>query len=237
MPIRQFTQDKTEKMSVSETIRKRIKSSGKRFFACDNVSEFIEEGEKEELILELSEKFDAVLDALLIDRENDPNSKETGHRLAKMYIREIMAGRYEPEPKVTAFPNEDQDAYHGMLVIRAEIRSVCSHHHQTVNGTAYIGIIPNGHVLGLSKYIRLAQWASRRGTLQEELCGRIKNLIVEKTGTDNCAVYIEARHGCCEQRGVMAHNSLTQTTVLGGAFNDQKTREEFFNQISLQKQA
>lgn len=222
-------------MSVSERIRNRIRSSGRRFFACDNVSEFIQDGEKDELILELTEKFNSVLDSLLIDRENDPNSKETGKRLAKMYINEIMSGRYEPMPNVTAFPNEGTEAYQGMIVIRAEIKSMCSHHHQPVQGVAYIGIIPNGKVLGLSKYIRIAQWESRRGTLQEELCGRIQRTISQLTDSKDVAVYIQATHGCCENRGVSAYNSLTQTTVLGGSFKtDNKVREEFYNNIKMQ---
>jgi GTP cyclohydrolase I len=58
------------------------------------------------------------LDALLIDREDDPNSKETAERLAKMYFNEIMAGRYEPRPELTSFPNNSQDRYDGMLVVR-----------------------------------------------------------------------------------------------------------------------
>lgn len=88
----------------------------------------------------------------------------------------------------------------------------------------------------LSKYIRLAQWAARRGTLQEELCVHIRELISEKTGTDNIAVYIEATHGCCENRGVNTNNSLTQTASLGGVFKtDPSVKSEFYDNIRLQK--
>ena len=142
---------------VSKRIKNRINREGKRFFACDNVSEFIWEGEKEELIVELTSKFEGVLDSLIIDTDNDPNSKGTAKRLAKMYINEIMRGRYHDEPDVTSFPNDGShgtDPYKGMLVVRAELKSMCSHHHQPVTGTAYIGVIPNTHVIGLSKYIR-----------------------------------------------------------------------------------
>ena len=223
-------------MQVSDRIKLRLKENNKRFFACDNVSEFILDGEQDELILELTEKFNSVLDSLIIDRENDPNSHETGKRLAKMYVREIMEGRYSPEPNVTAFPNEGSDRYDGMIVVRAEIRSMCSHHHQPVVGEAFIGIIPNGKVLGLSKYIRLAQWAARRGTLQEELCVHIRQLISEKTGTEDVAVQISARHGCCENRGVMAKNSNTQTASLGGCFKEHRVRDEFYSNLLLNKE-
>lgn len=220
---------------VSERIKDRIKASGKRFFACDNISDFIEEGEDNELVLELTEKFNAVLDSLIIDRDNDPNSHETGKRLAKMYLFETMAGRYEKAPKVTAFPNDGEERYKGMLVIRAEIKSMCSHHHQPVWGTAYIGIIPGQKVIGLSKYIRLAQWHARRGTLQEELTVHICNAIMKATECEDVAVHVQAEHGCCVFRGVNAHSSATQTTVLRGQFHAMDVKAEFFNNITLQR--
>ena len=223
-------------MTVSETIRQRIKAAGARFNANDNISAYIEPGERDQLIDELNARFDAVLDSLIIDRENDPNSHDTGRRLAKMYVKELMRGRYDPIPAATAFPNDSEDRYQGMLVVRSELRSVCSHHHQPVHGVAYIGIIAAGKLIGLSKYTRIAQWCARRGTLQEELCNDIAREIQRATDSENVAVYIQASHGCCENRGIMAHSSLTQTTVLRGAFfHDQSTKKEFFDNVKLQQ--
>jgi len=223
-------------MSVSETIRNRLEQAGARYWAGDNISQYIQPQEYDPLIAELNAKFDAVLDSLIIDRKNDPNSRDTGKRLAKMYINEIMSGRYEPAPDVTAFPNDTETGYKGMLVVRAELRSLCSHHHQPVTGVAYIGIIAAKKLLGLSKYIRIAQWCARRGTLQEELCNDIAREIQKATGTDDVAVYIQATHGCCENRGIMAHSSLTQTTVLLGGFDkDPGTKKEFMDNIKLQQ--
>ena len=222
-------------MSVSETIRNRIKAAGGRYWAGDNISEYIHFDEYDRLIEETTGAFEQVLDALVIDRETDPNSKGTAKRLAKMYFNEIMAGRYEPNPDATAFPNDSADRYEGMLVVRSELRSMCSHHHQPVAGVAYIGIIAAQKLIGLSKYTRLAQWCSRRGTLQEELCNDIAREIMKATGSEDVAVYIEAEHGCCVNRGIMAHSSLTQTTVLHGAFkHDSSTKKEFFDNIKLQ---
>ena len=216
-------------------IRARMKREGRRFWAGDNISEYISDTVKEKLIDEATLAFEGVLDALLIDRENDPNSKGTARRLAKMYYNEIMAGRYEPAPDATAFPNDSAERYEGMLVVRSELRSMCSHHHQPVSGVAYIGIIAAEKLIGLSKYTRIAQWCARRGTLQEELCIDIANEIMAATGSKNVGVYIEAQHGCCTNRGIMAHSSLTQTTVLKGAFKDDAgTKKEFFDNILLQ---
>ena len=224
-------------MSKSEQIKARLEDEGIRYWAGDNISHVLQEGDKQELIDELTPKFEAVLDSLVIDRANDPNSMDTGRRLAKMYINELMQGRYDPMPNATAFPNHIENGYEGMLVVRSELRSMCSHHHQPVVGVAYIGIIAADKLIGLSKYTRIAQWCARRGTLQEELNNVIADEIQKATGTKNVGVYIQATHGCCENRGIKAHSSLTQTTVLRGAFNeDPGTKKEFMDNIKLQQQ-
>jgi len=222
---------------LSDVIRMQMKRRGKRFWAGDNISDYVDEEQKEVLIDEATKAFEKVLDTLLIDRENDPNSKGTARRLAKMYYNEIMAGRYEPAPDATAFPNDSQDRYEGMLVVRSELRSMCSHHHQPVSGVAYIGIIAAQKLIGLSKYTRIAQWCARRGTLQEELCNDIAREIEKATGAQDLGVYIQMTHGCCENRGIMAKSSLTQTTVLKGAFKDDPgTKKEFFDNIKMQQE-
>jgi GTP cyclohydrolase I len=225
-----------ESAYLADAIRFRMKRDNKRFWAGDNISDYVDEQTKEQLINEATQAFERVLDILLIDRENDPNSKGTARRLAKMYFNEIMVGRYEASPNATAFPNDTDAAYDGMLVVRSELKSMCSHHHQPVTGVAYIGIIAGPMLIGLSKYTRIAQWCARRGTLQEELCMDIAREIEFATGSKDVAVYIQATHGCCENRGIMAHSSLTQTTVLRGAFkSDQSVKKEFFDNIKLQQ--
>ncbi len=222
---------------LGDAIRFKMKRDNKRFWAGDNISEYVSEADKEQLISDAAEAFETVLDRLLIDRENDPNSKGTARRLAKMYFNEVMAGRYETAPNATAFPNDGEDRYEGMLVVRSELRSMCSHHHQPVTGVAYIGIIAAEKLIGLSKYTRIAQWCARRGTLQEELCNDIAREIQKATGATDLGVYIQATHGCCENRGIMAHSSLTQTTVLKGAFKDDLgTKKEFMDNIKMQQE-
>ena len=224
-------------MSKSLELKQRLEDAGVRYWAGDNISYVMQKGDKEALIEELTPKFESILDSLLIDRHNDPNSMDTGRRLAKMYINELMVGRYDPMPKATAFPNHVDDGYKGMLVVRSEIKSMCSHHHQPVNGVAYIGIIAAETLIGLSKYTRIAQWCARRGTLQEELNNVIANEIQQATGSPNVGVYLQATHGCCENRGIGAHSSLTQTTVLRGAFGDDPgTKKEFMDNIKLQQE-
>ena len=228
-------------MKKYEEIIERCKAADKRYWAGDNIARLLQSGDKEKLIDEATEAFETVLDTLIIDRHTDPNSQGTARRLAKMYFNEIMAGRYNYRPDATAFPNEPDDItnekYEGMLVVRSELKSMCSHHHQPVTGVAYIGIIAADTLIGLSKYTRIAQWCARRGTLQEELCNDIAREIQRATGSGDVGVYIQATHGCCENRGIMAHSSLTQTTVLKGAFKDDAgTKKEFFDNIKLQQE-
>ena len=182
-------------MIKTNEIKARLIKADMRYWAGDNISAVLEQGDKEKLIDEAAIAFEGVLDALLIDRYNDPNSKGTAKRLAKMYYNEIMAGRYDAAPSATAFPNDSADRYAGMLVVRSELKSMCSHHHQPVAGVAYIGIIAADKLIGLSKYTRIAQWCARRGTLQEELANDIAREIQLATDTEHLGVYIQATHG------------------------------------------
>ena len=227
---------KYEDASISELIKERLEDAGMRYWANDNISSVLEEGDKEKLIQEAIPAFENVLQKLLIDTKTDPNSQDTARRMAKMYINEIMSGRYDPMPNPSAFPNYIENGYEGMLVVRSELTSLCSHHHQTVKGVAYIGIIAGPKLLGLSKYTRIAQWCAMRGTLQEELNVMIANEMQKQTGSEHVGVYVQATHGCCENRGIKAHSSLTQTTVLRGAFKDDPAKKkEFIDNVKLQQ--
>ena len=224
-------------MSKVDEIKAKLDAQGIRYWANDNISEVLEPGDKQKLIDEAVPAFENVLQKLLIDTKTDPNSQDTARRMAKMYYNEIISGRYDPMPNPSAFPNFIEGGYEGMLVVRSELTSLCSHHHQTVKGVAYIGIIAGPKLLGLSKYTRIAQWCAMRGTLQEELNVMIANEIQEQTGSEHVGVYVQATHGCCENRGIKAHSSLTQTTVLRGAFkNDPATKKEFIDNVKLQQE-
>ena len=224
-------------MSKVEEIKTKLEQAGIRYWANDNISSVLEEGDKQAIIEEAIPAFENVLQKLLIDTKTDPNSQDTARRMAKMYINEIMSGRYDEMPNPSAFPNYIENGYEGMLVVRSELTSLCSHHHQTVKGVAYIGILAGPKLLGLSKYTRIAQWCAMRGTLQEELNVMIADAIQEQTGSNDVGVYVQATHGCCENRGIRAHSSLTQTTVLRGAFKeDPGTKKEFIDNVKLQQQ-
>ena len=175
-------------MNVKDKIKQRLVDNNVRYWANDNIADYIEEGEKQQLIDEAVPAFENMLQHLLIDTKTDPNSQDTARRMAKMYINEIMSGRYDKMPNPSSFPNYIEGGYEGMLVVRSELTSLCSHHHQTVKGVAYIGIIAGPKLLGLSKYTRIAQWCAMRGTLQEDLNGMIANAIQKETGSEHVGV-------------------------------------------------
>ena len=97
--IRNFDDQITNKL-ISEIIRDRIKSSGTRFSANDNISDFINPGELEILEKEVASRVKDLLKSLVIDVENDHNTQETAERVSKMYLNEVFKGRYHEQPKL-----------------------------------------------------------------------------------------------------------------------------------------
>ena len=123
---------------MSVKIRERILAARKRFHANDNIAEFIQPGELDHLLDEVSEKMQTVLDSMVIDTENDHNTQDTARRVAKMYLKEVFKGRYTESPAVTEFPNAEH-LNELMIVGPITVRSACSHHLCPVIGQIWIG--------------------------------------------------------------------------------------------------
>ena len=221
---------------MSLVIRERLKKNKSRFFANDNISEFIEnEQELELLVNEVAEKFQGVLHSLIIDTSNDHNTQDTARRVAKMFVKETFNGRYAPAPKVTAFPNVTE--YDELYVTGPiSIRSTCAHHFQNIVGKAYIGVFPGKNVIGLSKFNRITDWIASRPQIQEEMTVQIADAIEKETQAEGVAVLVQAEHHCMTQRGVKEHESDMTTSVMRGAFRkDPSLKQEFFNIIHKMK--
>lgn len=215
-------------MKTSQTIRQRLQEAGKRFHANDNISEFIQDGEIHALQDEVQEAMQAVLEALVIDTENDHNTQETAKRVAKMFVHETFGGRYTPAPRVTAFPNMGYEGLYTSGPI--SIRSTCAHHFQNIVGKCWVGIVPNGEVIGLSKFNRIIHHIAERPQIQEEMTTEIANALCEHAKTDNIAVIVKAEHHCMTHRGVKEHESDMTTSVMRGRFMEDPTlRKEFYD--------
>ena len=218
---------------VSMKIRERILAARKRFHANDNIAEFIEPGELEQLLDEVSSKMHGVLESLVIDTESDHNTADTARRVAKMYLQEVFKGRYVQGPDVTEFPNAEH-LNELMIVGPITVRSACSHHFCPVIGNIWIGVVPNQHtnVIGLSKYARLAEWVMGRPQIQEEAVVQLADLIQRKTQPDGLSIVMEASHYCMGWRGVKDMDSKMINSVMRGSFlKDANLRREFLSLI------
>jgi|TARA_R110001592_G_scaffold34699_4_gene119028 GTP cyclohydrolase I len=188
------------------------------------------EDEKRIMIANAEIAFGNFLDALKVNWKEDPNSDKTPYRVAKAYVNDLWAGRYEAPPSITTFPS---DGYDGMVFEGGiPLTSMCSHHHQTIMGKVHVAYIPgkDSQVIGLSKLNRLVEHFARRGAIQEQLTVAIHNamhtIISDNAGV---AVMIDATHNCVQCRGVKHGGATMKTSKLTGAFKDDpSTRNEFY---------
>lgn len=220
---------------ISETIRRRLMLEKVSMNANNPIGEHLLAGELDQLQIELEEKMQAVLDTLLIDTTSDHNTEKTAARVAKMYLREVFAGRYQPPPPMTDFPNVGRldEVY---TVGPITIRSACSHHLCPIEGELWCGVIPSARVIGLSKFSRIARWVMARPQIQEEaimqLADKLETLIQPK----GLALVMKARHSCMTWRGVMEHDTTMTTSVMRGYFKHAaQCRQEFFSAIGGQR--
>jgi GTP cyclohydrolase IA len=214
---------------VSERIRYRLVSAGCRHHANDNIAPYIEPGELDALQAEVQAKMQEVLQSLVIDTESDHNTQETAKRVAKMFVREVFAGRYAQAPTVTEFPNISR-LNELMIVGPITVRSACSHHLCPIIGRVWIGIMPNEHsnLIGLSKYVRLTDWIMNRPQIQEEAVIMLANELETRVKPDGLAVVMEADHFCMHWRGVKDIEAAMTNSVMRGAFlTDANLRREF----------
>ena len=215
---------------MSEVIRKRIETAGRRYHANDNIAEFIHsDAEREALRSEVESKVQALLESLVIDTANDHNTQDTARRVTKMYLREVFRGRYEPMPPVTDFPNVER--LNELLVVGPiTVRSACSHHLCPIIGKVWIGVLPNSEsrLIGLSKYARVADWIMSRPQIQEEAVKMLADELERLLRPDGLAVVMKADHFCMHWRGVKDDATMMVNSVMRGSFlKDHILRSEF----------
>lgn len=228
-PHPDLTEPVDEGTPVSVKIRERLAAARRRYNANDNIADFIQPGELERLLDEVTDKMQGVLDSMVIDTEGDHNTSNTARRVAKMYVNEVFKGRYVHAPTITEFPNAER-LNELMIVGPITVRSACSHHFCPVIGKLWIGVLPNEHtnVIGLSKYARLAEWVMGRPQIQEEAVVQLADLIQTKTKPDGLAIVMEATHYCMAWRGVKDMDSKMINSVMRGVFlKDMNLRREF----------
>ncbi len=222
---------------VSDRIRERLKERNISFFANDNLAECIESGELKELEKEVSVRIKDLLKSLIIDIDNDHNTRETAERVARMYINEVFKGRYHKQPKVTSFPNVKQlDEIYTVGPIT--VRSACSHHFVPIMGHCWIGIKPGSRVIGLSKFSRVADWVFSRPHIQEEAVMILADEIEKLCDPQGLGIIIKADHYCMKLRGVKESQcSMVNSVVRGDFRHDSSLKQEFFELVRQQETA
>lgn len=174
--------------------------------------------------------FEEIMNIMGLDLTDD-SLKGTPKRVAKMFIKEIFSGlNPENKPKVSLF--ENKFGYRQMLVERdIKVQSFCEHHFLPIYGKAHIAYIANGQVIGLSKINRIVDYYARRPQVQERLTIQIANELKKALGTEDIAVYIDAKHMCVQARGIEHEGSSTVTAEYSGKFLNENTRDEFLQAI------
>ncbi len=219
---------------ASERIRQRLVAAGQRFHANDNIADFLEDGDLEDLQAEVAEHVQQMLHCLVIDTRDDHNTKETAKRVAKMYVREVFSGRYLKMPRITEFPNAER--LNELLIVGPiTLRSACSHHLCPIIGKVWIGILPRpgSKLIGLSKYTRLCEWIMSRPQIQEEAVIQFADTLEERVAPEGLAIVVESNHFCMRWRGVKDSDTIMTNSVMRGAFLiNADLRREFLSLLS-----
>ena len=175
--------------------------------------------------MDLDAAADAVSDlmrALGMD-PNDPSLTRTPQRVARAYA-ELLSPR---EFGLTTFPNEE--GYDELVVARdIPFTSICEHHLLPFVGTASVGYLPGGRILGLSKLARVVELFGRRPQVQERMTKQIATWLDQHLRPRGVGVVLRAEHTCMTLRGVQAKGASTVTSALLGSLRDDpRTRGEF----------
>lgn len=233
MPTDENSTASASSQAVSARIRTRLREAGRRTHANDNIAEFID-GPRELKALEdeVAERMQALLESLVIDTENDHNTRGTARRVARMFINEVFKGRFHPRPPLTEFPNVEH-LNELMIVGPIAVRSACSHHFVPIIGRLWIGVLPNEHsnLIGLSKFSRVADWVMSRPQIQEEAIMQLADILEQTLRPDGIAIVLEADHLCTQWRGVKDNSHMTNSVMRGAFLSNAQSRQEFLDLV------
>jgi GTP cyclohydrolase I len=219
--------------TVSERVRRRLQTAGRRFHANDNIAEFVEgEAELKGLEDELAARMHDLLETLVIDTKSDHNTRGTARRVARMFLHEVFKGRYHRMPAVTEFPNAAR-LNELMIVGPITVRSACSHHLAPILGKLWIGVLPNeqSNLIGLSKFSRIADWVMSRPQIQEEAVMQLADLLEARIRPDGLGIVLEADHFCTHWRGVKDESHMTNSVMRGAFLSNPELRKEFLQLV------
>ena len=171
---------------------------------------------------------------VIVNLGEDPSREgllKTPERVAK--AMQFLTQGYDQNPQGILKSAMFAEKYDEMVIVKdIEVYSLCEHHMLPFFGKCHIAYIPNGHIVGLSKFPRMVDAFSRRLQVQERLTDQIRDCLDETLNPQGVAVCIEAQHLCMQMRGVQKQNSITTTSAFSGAFMEEDiTRQEFMGLV------
>jgi GTP cyclohydrolase IA len=155
---------------------------------------------------------------------------ETPKRVTRAY-EEYFSGYGEDPEAILSKTFSETEGYDEMIALRG-IRFVshCEHHIAPIVGRAWIGYIPNGRVVGISKLARVVDIYAKRLQIQEKMTAQIANAIETVLQPQGVAVVLKAEHHCMTARGIMKPGTDLVTSRMLGVFRDNAiTRQEFMS--------
>ncbi len=182
------------------------------------------------LLEDLSGHYRAIIEGLG-ENPNREGLQDTPMRAAK--AMQFLTCGYQQDLSDLVNNAVFESAMDEMVVVQdIELYSMCEHHMLPFIGKCHIAYLPQGKVLGLSKFARIVDMYARRLQIQENLTKQIAEAIESVTDAKGVAVVIEAQHMCMMMRGVEKQNSRMKTSMMLGQFRkSQATRTEFLNLI------
>ena len=171
---------------------------------------------------------------VIVNLGEDPSREgllKTPERVAK--AMQFLTQGYDQNPQEILKSAMFAEKYDEMVIVKnIEVYSLCEHHMLPFFGKCHIAYIPDGHIVGLSKFPRMVDAFSRRLQVQERLTDQIRDCLDETLNPQGVAVCIEAQHLCMQMRGVQKQNSITTTSAFSGAFMEEDiTRQEFMSLV------
>lgn len=163
------------------------------------------------------------------ENPNREGLRDTPRRFLKAWKEWAQGYNLDPKDVLKTFEDGADLCGDEFVIVRSiPIVSKCEHHLADIFGTAHIGYIPNGKIVGLSKLARLADLFARRLQVQERLTNQIANALDECLRPKGVGVVIHATHACMSSRGVKIHGAVTTTSAMRGVcLNKPEARSEF----------
>lgn len=175
-----------------------------------------------------SDTMRAAVRELIVGMGDDPKREGlagTPDRVVRAFMEMTDGYRQDPSKLLSTTFAEQHDS---MVVVRnIPFWSLCEHHLMPFHGTATVGYLPNGRVVGLSKIPRLVHCFAKRFQIQERLTEEIAKALQKHIRPRGVGVIIGATHLCMHARGIKSAGEYTTSCLLGTLRDDANTRREF----------